>query len=1271
MKWSRDSKYLAVVGNNGNIFVYDRNGKKLISVPITYPKFLEWDSQSKYLIASSSDTAELCVVNVQTVEISQIEAPFIPTWLQCSKRNSFLAVGSDKGKFWICDLNSQQSQNYQGTHDSAIVDGAWNSKSHLALCSADQSISVSDVKGKVLARQDIGDTPIFPQFITVDSTLTLVFASSNSPTLYFWEYVNGTAPQKLAFEQSLGKIIKCITLTNSLVYVQFSYGKFYLVNFDSEIVVQRHAFPSSVSSADSIHTKALVGSGPSVKLINLDDPKNIIDEQIHFPDDVNGDVTSISLTSDGSLGSVGTDDGVVLVYLVEVPILSASNGTICVYSQSLTSLAVYDMHKKTTKSINVDYQPQKLGICPKIVASSFNNKCYFYDSKSCELISQTELSATIDSIQVSETAFAVLMGGKVMLNYFDKSKKPFTFPDFDTNAKVTSFCLTAPLLLLATDDGTVRIFNVRNQAFLDGYKHPNPIISIRANGSETRFIFIDSAHGIFIFNPIKRTTLEVTTSTNGKQIDASTAMFDMLDRSVFAVFAPNTVAVYHITDHNVSGPELKQLCTAEISNLKAPLGIFDGTLIFLDAQSTEQTFIMPSHNNIGKDTPDSVRQLLTIHRHRKALQVALKIGDKSLIKEVADSALSALAIEIAADAYACCGDACNYSILNPIKKEEEYSFLRGYVSMLNKDFNGAQKSFLESSRPEMALDMRSALLQFDSALQLAEKFDPSRIPQLSYESGRQNELTGNYSQAIQQYKAALTTPELKKGSRSGIIRCMILAGKVEQGMKQLEKTKDTNLVTECARILERLSAFSQAAQLYSQVSQFNSAAQCYVRANDLNSAANLVPKVDDSKVLVSIGKQLERAGQLEAATTAFERANDWESLVRVLLKVNLDRATAIARAHPTADACRAVAEHCIQLGNFRYAIEFLIIAGRNEDAFRIAELHQKMDELADLIGDNGTKQQYDALATYFSARNDNISAAKFYAKSGDPERAMNCYMADGSPEALDGALDLAEKVENKTIRDILLDYLSANVQSKDLRYLLRMFIIMKQFNEAAVTAMRIADDYRERGEYRQSRDILFDIYCQLEKHNQQISSEMKQSLMIIHSYLLIKPMKEYDRTISAFLLRRVSKFASKFPQHAANILASTVVECSRAGYKKSAYEAATKLISPEYEGKINPDLMKKIVQTVRHKNTSEAAEPTSPCPVCGADIPISELYCASCKTNIPYDVITGMHMTKDDWCQCPNCKFPSSHKLMGELKTCQICGTHVETPELIPNPKIV
>jgi WD repeat-containing protein 19 len=360
------------------------------------------------------------------------------------------------------------------------------------------------------------------------------------------------------------------------------------------------------------------------------------------------------------------------------------------------------------------------------------------------------------------------------------------------------------------------------------------------------------------------------------------------------------------------------------------------------------------------------------------------------------------------------------------------------------------------------------------------------------------------------------------------------------------------------------------------------------------------------------------------------------------------------------------------LGNFRYAIEFLVREGRSDDAFRVADLHDKMDELAELIGDNGTTDQYEAIGNYFCTRGQMIPAAKFFTLAQDPARALNCYMSDGSDAAMDLAIDLAERVPDKELREQLLEYLTVNMtQGRDIRYLLRMFVIMKQFEEAAITASRIADELRTRGEYKAARDLLFDVMKQLIKHSVPISSEMRQNLMLLHSYLLIKVQREKNRTVAALLLRRLSKFVSKFPAHASNLLVMAVVECSRCGMKKSAFEIATKLLQPEFIDTMKADMKSKIQTTVRRKDTSEVEEEKGPCPVCGAELPISELSCAKCKSNVPFDAFSGMHMKRDDWCECPSCKSPASFATMQTEKKCVMCGADVENPQIIVNPHVV
>jgi WD repeat-containing protein 19 len=169
---------------------------------------------------------------------------------------------------------------------------------------------------------------------------------------------------------------------------------------------------------------------------------------------------------------------------------------------------------------------------------------------------------------------------------------------------------------------------------------------------------------------------------------------------------------------------------------------------------------------------------------------------------------------------------------------------------------------------------------------------------------------------------------------------------------------------------------------------------------------------------------------------------------------------------------------------------------------------------------------------------------------------------------------------------------------------------------------------------------------------------------------LIKAQKEKNKEIGALLLRRLSKYVSKFPVHGSNLLVMAVVECSRCGMKKSAFEIATKLLQPEYEAKLKPDMLKKIQTTVRRKETAEAEEPKTKCPVCNTDLAISELYCGNCKSNLPFDGFSGMHMTREDWCECPACHWPASFATMQQEKVCALCGEQVPNPVLVVNPHV-
>lgn len=61
-----------------------------------------------------------------------------------------------------------------------------------------------------------------------------------------------------------------------------------------------------------------------------------------------------------------------------------------------------------------------------------------------------------------------------------------------------------------------------------------------------------------------------------------------------------------------------------------------------------------------------------------------------------------------------------------------------------------------------------------------------------------------------------------------------------------------------------------------------------------------------------------------------------------------------------------------------------------------------------------------------------------------------------------------------------------------------------QYTEAAKTAIIIAEQDQESGNYRNARDVLFTMHQELKGQRTAIPFEMANSLMLLHSYTLVK-----------------------------------------------------------------------------------------------------------------------------------------------------------------------
>ena len=98
------------------------------------------------------------------------------------------------------------------------------------------------------------------------------------------------------------------------------------------------------------------------------------------------------------------------------------------------------------------------------------------------------------------------------------------------------------------------------------------------------------------------------------------------------------------------------------------------------------------------------------------------------------------------------------------------------------------------------------------------------------------------------------------------------------------------------------------------------------------------------------------------------------------------------------------------------------------------------------------------------------------------------------------------------------------------------------------------------------REFLFQMSKDLRVRGIRLPSEMSSSLLLLHSYLLIRPTLSVrnDHMTAARLLTRVAKSISKFPKHIVQLLTKTVIECNKVGLQRSAFDYAALLMRPEY-----------------------------------------------------------------------------------------------------------
>ncbi|XP_051820903.1 WD repeat-containing protein 19 [Antechinus flavipes] len=1269
---------------------------------------MDWDKEGDTLAVISEKSSSIYLWDASTNKISQLDSGMRDqmSFLLWSKYGAFLAAGTVKGNLLIYNRQTSRKIPVLGKHTKRITCGCWSSENLLALGSEDKMITVSNQEGDTLRQTPVRSEPSDMQFSTMktddrnstsESTISVVVGKK---TLFLFNLNDPDSPIDLEFQQRYGSIVCYSWYGDGYIMIGFSRGIFVVISthireIGQEIFQARNHKDnlSSIAISQSLNKAATCGDN-CIKIHDLSELKEMY--AIINMDDENKGLGSLSWTDDGQLLAVSTQRGSLHVFLTKLPVLGDNCSTRIAYLTSLLEVTVANpVEGELPITVSVDVEPNFLAIGLYHLAVGMNNRAWFYalGEGYVKKLKDVEYLGTVAKMCLHSDYAAVLFEGKIQLHMIEseileaeEERETRLFPEVDDRCRILCHALTGDFLIYGTDTGVIRYFFIEDWQYVNEYRHPVSVKKVFPDPNGTKLVFIDEKSEGFVYCPVNDISYEIPNFP--PTIKGILWENWPLDKGVFIAYDDDKVYTFVFHKDTIQGSKVILAGGTKVPFSHKPLLLYNGELTCQTQSGKTNNIYLTTHNFLGslKDPePSELKQMLTqalmLKRFSDAWELCKILNDQDTWNELARACLHHMEVEFAIRVYRTIGNVGMVMSLEQVKGIEDHNLLAGHLAMFSNNFSLAQDLYLSSIYPFAALEMRQDLQHWDSALQLAKRLAPEQIPFISKEYAVQLEFTGDYVNALAHYEKGITGDdkhlEHDEACLAGVAQMSIRMGDIRRGVNQAVKHPSRLLKRDCGAILENMKQFSEAAQLYEKGQYYDKAASVYIRCKNWAKVGELLPNVSSPKIHLQYAKAKEADGRYKEAVVAYENAKQWNSVIRIYLDHlnNPEKAVQIVRETQSLDGAKMVARFFLQLGDYGSAIQFLVMSKCNHEAFTLAQQHNQMEIYADIIGSADTSNEdYQSIAVYFEGEKKHLQAGKFFFLCGQYARALKQFLKCPNTEdntAIEMAIETVGHAKDEVLTNQLIDHLLGENDGmpKDAKYLFRLYMALKQYREAARTAIIIAREEQSAGNYRNAHDVLFSMYAELKTQKIQIPSEMATNLMILHSYILVKiHVKSGDHMKGARMLIRVANNISKFPSHIVPILTSTVIECHRAGLKNSAFSFAAMLMRPEYRSKIDIKYKKKIEAMVRRPDTSEIEEVSTPCPFCEFLLPESELLCPGCKNNIPYCIATGRHMLKNDWTVCPHCDFPalySEFKIMLTTEnTCPMCSERLTSDQL-------
>ncbi|KRY32204.1 WD repeat-containing protein 19 [Trichinella spiralis] len=1335
------AQLVAVIRLLDTLTVYDRHGNVYDEIQTAgKPYAVEWHPSGDSLVLLDEESDSIVIWSVEKKSAKVIKANFtvkdVFTAVAWSTRSRILALGTQKGNVLFYYQQFSKLVPVIGVHSKKITEALFTDDDQLILCSDDCSITVLNSEGDLLYSYVCSGVPSLLNFTERrvleskeigNGTVSVVISKS---ILLLLDFPSFKTTHKITFNEAYGEILHCTWFDDKSIIFGFQKGQTVLMSVRQSTMGQELFSIQDFQNyfcglfVNSISNKVIV-AGDFREMSRLADIKAVLNLESNEKR-----LQKLSCSDDGQILVFSTDAACVHVYLIHLVSLWASSGNTLAYLSSLSEITVRTQFpKENIMTYEVKIEPSIIAVGFEYFAVGINNKVLYYKmcQKACELLAETDYLGTVKMILLNNEKAFVLCDGKLVIHPVGHSmvteQNCLIFPKFANKERINCISLSADYVAYVTDTGLIVFLFFDSFEPLTVLKHSIGIESIATQPKGVKALFVTEKINIFAFDPITCEILEV----NAKLEECKSLCWEQcsMEKDVFIVADHLQMKIFKYMKSAINETRVELLhCIALDAQESVPVLCSQGSVVILSGSDLQDRVITANYKfeRQLENLPIELKNACQILHANKNVRSVLKNGEKKTEAElweiVAKAALEELHIEL--------GNILNYYSIKfhlVLNMKDNFQFshqmlpthwryqdqLRAHVAMIMQNYALAEKLYIDSFNSKDALQMYCDIMDWENALRLANQFFPEQIANISKEFAQELEQIGQYEKALQYYQSGLAEAQKNNDSllekeqiiiscKNGIARTSLWCGEVKEGIKLALQSSDDSLLKECASILEQKMLFNEAADMYARCEEYNKSAYLWLKSKNWSKLKNILHQVTAKQFYVQYAKAMETMKDYSTAAESYKKGDDYFNFVRISMEHlnGLEEAVRVVQESKCIEAAKFLSNCFIGRNDYSSAVRLLVLANCFSEALQLAKKKDKMEVFADTIGDDGDEEIYNTIASYFDHQGKKLLAGKFYMKAEKYHKAFDIFINNQCDKAsIKLAVECAALTRDRTIIDELLQFLTGEKDGipKDPTYLFQLYTILERHQEAAKIAIIIVKDKQSRGQYRLARDVLFKLHQSLIQKHLPISLEMKTTLMLLHSYLLVKSaVRRKLHPLAARLLIRIAENINDFAMHAVQIYTLTAIECWYSGMKSTAYKWAAVLMRPNYKESIDSRykktietiirqvkdfifvvLMKILNLIIRKKEDTDDSEMKTPCPYCKAQLAESELKCTCCKNTIPFCIASGKHISDSEITVCIHCGFPAISveykKWIAAEKCCPMCGTtaSVDSIQILPN----